>query len=166
MRRRRPGWSGEAGAELIEMALTLPLILLVLLGLSDFGFLFQKYKVINNSAREGVRYATANPNTPTVDVQNRGSELHTGVGATDECRKPDDRRDPHDADLGSRNVAGAAGGRVLLPRLHLLGPHGELVWGKLHVGNAERTSHDACRVQCHRPTVNGRHLTVTDEGST
>ena len=69
--RRKRERRGEAGAELVEMALTLPLILLVLLGLSDFGFLFQKYEVINNSAREGVRYATANPTTPPADVQTR-----------------------------------------------------------------------------------------------
>ena len=84
--RRKRERRGEAGAELVEMALTLPLILLVLLGLSDFGFLFQKYEVINNSAREGVRYATANPTTPPADVQTRvlnyiqGSGLPTSAG--------------------------------------------------------------------------------------
>ena len=85
-RRRTRTWRGEAGAELVEMALTLPLILLVLLGLSDFGLLFQEYEVINNSAREGARYATANPNTPPADVQTRvlnyiqGSGLATSAG--------------------------------------------------------------------------------------
>ena len=83
--RRKRAWRGEAGAELVEMALTLPLILMVLLGLSDFGFLFQKYEIINNSAREGARYA-ARPNTLPADVQARvltyiqGSGLPTSAG--------------------------------------------------------------------------------------
>ena len=70
-RRRRREWRGETGAELVEMALTLPLILLVLLGLSDFGLMFQEYEVVHNSAREGARYASENPNTPPVEVQTR-----------------------------------------------------------------------------------------------
>lgn len=66
--------------------MTLPLILLVLLGLSDFGLMFQKYEVINNSAREGARYASAKPNTPPADVQAlvlsyiQGSGLPTSAG--------------------------------------------------------------------------------------
>ena len=39
------------------MALTLPLLLLVLLGIFDFGFMFQRYEVVTNAAREGARLA-------------------------------------------------------------------------------------------------------------
>jgi Flp pilus assembly protein TadG len=84
--RRQREWRGEAGAELVEMALTLPLILMVLLGLSDFGLMFQKCEVVNNSAREGARYAAAHPNTPASEVQTRvlnyiqGSGLPTAAG--------------------------------------------------------------------------------------
>ena len=46
---------GESGAELIETALTLPLLLLVVVGIIEFGFVFQKYEVITNAAREGAR---------------------------------------------------------------------------------------------------------------
>ena len=45
----------EHGAELIETALTLPLILLVVIGIIEFGWVFQKYEVITNAAREGAR---------------------------------------------------------------------------------------------------------------
>ncbi len=79
-RRRKREWRGETGAELVEMALTLPLILLVLLGLSDFGLMFQKYEVINNSAREGARFAAANPNTPASEVQTRVLNYLQGAG--------------------------------------------------------------------------------------
>lgn len=45
----------ELGAELIETALTLPLILLVVIGIIEFGWVFQKYEVVTNAAREGAR---------------------------------------------------------------------------------------------------------------
>lgn len=47
----------EAGAELVELALALPLLLLLLLGMADFGFMLQAYGVVNNAAREGARLA-------------------------------------------------------------------------------------------------------------
>lgn len=45
----------ERGAELIETALTLPLILLVVIGIIEFGFVFQKLEIVTNAAREGAR---------------------------------------------------------------------------------------------------------------
>jgi Flp pilus assembly protein TadG len=48
----------ESGAELIEFALTLPLLLLVVLGIIEFGFVFQQYEVVTNAAREGARLAS------------------------------------------------------------------------------------------------------------
>ena len=47
----------SSGAELVEAALTFPLLLLVVLGILDFGLLFQQYEVITNAAREGARVA-------------------------------------------------------------------------------------------------------------
>ena len=47
----------EDGAELIEMAIVLPLLLLLIMGLVDFGFLFQRYVVLTNAAAEGARVA-------------------------------------------------------------------------------------------------------------
>jgi len=43
----------DSGAEVIEFALTLPLLLLVVLGIIEFGFVFQQYEVVTNAAREG-----------------------------------------------------------------------------------------------------------------
>ena len=47
----------ERGAELIEFALVFPLLLFVVLGIVDFGFLFQRMEVVTNAAREGARIA-------------------------------------------------------------------------------------------------------------
>ena len=60
----------ERGAELIEFALILPLLLLVVLGIIDFGFLFQRYEVLTNAAREGARLASL-PNYTAADVRGR-----------------------------------------------------------------------------------------------
>jgi Flp pilus assembly protein TadG len=47
----------ESGAELIEFSLTLPLLLLLVLGIIEFGFIFREYEVVTNAAREGARIA-------------------------------------------------------------------------------------------------------------
>jgi Flp pilus assembly protein TadG len=47
----------DAGAELVEFALVLPLLLLVLGGIVDFGILLQRQQVVTNAAREGARLA-------------------------------------------------------------------------------------------------------------
>lgn len=47
----------ENGAELVEFALVFPILLVVMLGIIDFGFLFQRYEVLTNAAREGARVA-------------------------------------------------------------------------------------------------------------
>ena len=48
----------ERGAELVEFALVLPLLLVLIGGIVDFGFLFQRYEVVTNAAREGARLAS------------------------------------------------------------------------------------------------------------
>jgi Flp pilus assembly protein TadG len=60
----------ESGAEFVEFALAFPLLLLVVLGIMEFGLLFQQYEVITNAAREGARVAVL-PNYTATDVQNR-----------------------------------------------------------------------------------------------
>lgn len=45
----------EKGQSLIEFAILLPLLLLVLMGILEFGLMLNSYLSINNSAREGAR---------------------------------------------------------------------------------------------------------------
>jgi Flp pilus assembly protein TadG len=47
----------ERGAALIEAAMTLPLLLLVCIGIIEFGRLYQTWQVMTNAAREGARIA-------------------------------------------------------------------------------------------------------------
>jgi Flp pilus assembly protein TadG len=60
----------ERGAELLEFALVLPILLLVLAGILDMGFLFKDYEVVTNAAREGARMASL-PGWAESDVRAR-----------------------------------------------------------------------------------------------
>src|SRR5439155_4823448 len=47
----------ERGAAIIETALTLPLLLLVAVGIFELGRAYQTWEVLTNAAREGARVA-------------------------------------------------------------------------------------------------------------
>jgi Flp pilus assembly protein TadG len=78
---------GQKGAELVEFALTFPLLLLVVLGIVDFGFLFQRYEVLTNAAREGARIAIL-PGYGTADVQGRVQAYLTSGGVPTTATNP------------------------------------------------------------------------------
>ena len=50
----------DRGQSLVELALTLPLLMLVLLGVLDLGRLFLGYVTVANASREGARYGMTN----------------------------------------------------------------------------------------------------------
>jgi Flp pilus assembly protein TadG len=66
VRRRR----SETGAELIEFAIVVPILLLLLAGIFDFGMMFRTYEVVTNAAREGARVGVL-PGYAPADVQDR-----------------------------------------------------------------------------------------------
>jgi Flp pilus assembly protein TadG len=75
----------ESGAELIEFSLTLPLLLLVVLGIIEFGFLFREYEILTNAAREGARMASLQTYSPTqaarqTNATNRVNEYLDAAG--------------------------------------------------------------------------------------
>jgi Flp pilus assembly protein TadG len=78
MKRFRRNARSERGAELIEFALVCPLLLLLILGMVDFGFLFQRMAVVTNAAREGARVAVL-VGYAEADVKARVQDyVHTG----------------------------------------------------------------------------------------
>ncbi|HEY5619585.1 MAG TPA: TadE family protein [Vicinamibacterales bacterium] len=60
----------ERGAALIEMALTMPLLLLVSISVFEFGRAFQTWQVLTNATREGARIAVL-PGTSDDAVSSR-----------------------------------------------------------------------------------------------
>ena len=72
----------ERGAELIEFALVLPILLLVFAGIVDFALMFQRFLTVSNAAREGARIAVL-PGYTQTDVQNRVTQyVREGTGDT------------------------------------------------------------------------------------
>ena len=64
----------QTGAELVEFAMVLPIMLLVFGGIVDFGLLLQRQQVITNAAREGARLAVL-PGYTSADVQARVTQF-------------------------------------------------------------------------------------------
>ena len=60
----------EHGAELVEFALVLPMLLLIFGGIVDFGLIMQRQQVVTNAAREGARIGVL-PNYADADIQAR-----------------------------------------------------------------------------------------------
>ena len=60
----------DRGAAIVEVALTLPLLLLVSVGIFEFGRAYQTWQVLTNAAREGARMAVL-PNSSDSAVRTR-----------------------------------------------------------------------------------------------
>ena len=85
------GRSSERGQELGEFALLLPLLLLLLFGIIEFGIAVLAYNTISNVGREVARYGVVNPEdddiaafiydggdfTPNIERWTNGINTHT-----------------------------------------------------------------------------------------
>jgi Flp pilus assembly protein TadG len=67
---RRRAWRSERGQSLVETALVLPLLILISVGIFEFGRAYQTWQVVTNAAREGARMAVL-PDSTTTGVQDR-----------------------------------------------------------------------------------------------
>jgi Flp pilus assembly protein TadG len=85
--RIRRFWTLDSGAELIEMAIALPILLIVIAGIIDFAILFQRYEVVTNAAREGARVGIL-PDFAAADVQNRAKAYLAASGLTGTAPAP------------------------------------------------------------------------------
>jgi len=54
----RAKFKNKKGQSLVEFVLVLPLILLIIMGIFEFGLMFNSYLTINNASREGARLAS------------------------------------------------------------------------------------------------------------
>ena len=66
------------GAALIEVALTLPLLLLVSVGIFEFGRAYQTWQVLTNAAREGARMAVLPDSTDDAVEERARSYMESG----------------------------------------------------------------------------------------
>ena len=79
---KRPIGTAERGAELIEFAFALPILLFLIAGIIDFGLLFKDYEVVANAAREGARLGTL-PGYSNADITDRVRDYASSGGLTD-----------------------------------------------------------------------------------
>lgn len=75
----RRAFRNERGAALIETAITIPIILLVSVGIFEFGRAFQVQQVLTNAAREGARIAIIESSTET-DIRTAVTTYMKGGG--------------------------------------------------------------------------------------
>ena len=79
----------EEGAELIEMAFVLPLLLLLIGAIIEFGFLFREMNVVTNAAREGARAGVLPEYTADANVANRVQQYLNASGIPVTCPSAD-----------------------------------------------------------------------------
>jgi Flp pilus assembly protein TadG len=116
--RRRSAWRPETrpsrrrrerGAALVEFALLLPLLITLILGTIDFGYMVNRDTLINSAAKEGAREASLNPDAAAVEAVVRSdlsSLEQASLTVTTTCRKADDTAcSTFDADAEPGGVA-------------------------------------------------------------
>jgi len=72
----------DDGQDLLEYALVLPLLLLLLLGIMEFGMVVLSYDTIANAAREGARCGIIPSNEIDQCIQNSIDRWATGLNLT------------------------------------------------------------------------------------
>lgn len=66
--------SSERGQSLVEIAISLPVIILILLGTIDFGMAIFSYAIIRDAAQEGALYGSFNPDNKA-EIENRARNI-------------------------------------------------------------------------------------------
>ena len=98
---------GEDGQAMVEFALILPIFLLILCGIIDFGWLFYNQLSLNNACREGARYAVVNTaeGNGTQAIINHIENATTTVFANDGVRIDVEYTTPSDPTAGDVTVS-------------------------------------------------------------
>jgi Flp pilus assembly protein TadG len=132
MKRR---FTSQRGAAIIETALTLPLILLVSVGIFEFGRAFETWEVMVNAAREGARVAVL-PN-PTAGGADARVRQYLQMGALTYDQTVGVAVTPVQVSLGAAGNASASKVTVTYPfTFMVLQPVARLVVGNSTLGGA------------------------------
>jgi hypothetical protein len=77
MRRR-----DQRGQSLVETALVLPILLVILMGIFDFGRAIFAFNAVSNSAREAARVAIVNQNATAVEDEGKRAAIGLDIDVT------------------------------------------------------------------------------------
>lgn len=82
LQKRKHGFvRGERGQSLVELAISLPIILVLLLGTFDFGMAIFSYSMLRDAAQEGALYGSFNPaNKTEIERRSRNISPHASEG--------------------------------------------------------------------------------------
>ena len=84
------GGEKDQGANLVEFALVLPLLMLLLLGAVEFAWLFSQNLDVRHGAREGARLVAVNyPNGPVYPTPSPTNSAQTDEIVAEVCRRMD-----------------------------------------------------------------------------
>ena len=136
----------QTGAELVEFAMVLPIMLLVFGGIVDFGLLLQRQQVITNAAREGARLAVL-PGYTAADVQARVTQF-VREGINNDSATPVTTLTPVTLTPGTGPAFQASQVSVTLAdRFLILGPIVSLAGGSGSFGTIALTATTTMRVE-------------------
>jgi len=74
IKRKRRATQSERGQSLVELAITLPVLILLLLGTVDFGMAIFSYSMLRDAAQEGAFYGSFNP-ANTAEIENSARNI-------------------------------------------------------------------------------------------
>ena len=74
IKRKRRSSQSERGQSLVELAITLPILILLLLGTLDFGMAIFSYSMLRDAAQEGAFYGSFNP-ANVAEIENRARNI-------------------------------------------------------------------------------------------
>ena len=95
----------ERGQNLIEMALLLPVLIMITIGVIDMGRAYHHYIIITNASREGARFGSRFPHYATGIIETTIGEAIPDDG--EPCRSGNVCLSP--ADVTITGLSGAAG---------------------------------------------------------
>jgi hypothetical protein len=90
--KRRGRKRAEGGAAAVEMALVLPILFLLVFGIIEFGFVFNRWISVTHAAREGVRLLSIGESQLDSETKAEQSapDLGSSVSCTGSYPSPDD----------------------------------------------------------------------------
>ena len=91
LKRFRQGHQGDQGAAALEFAVVAPVLMLLVFGMLEFGFVFQAQLAVTHAAREGARLAAIDDgaNWDPAVVEQRAYPLTTAGGLQISLSEPD-----------------------------------------------------------------------------
>ena len=90
-------FKNRKGQSLVETALVLPIIILIIMGIIDFGMMFNNYLIVSNASREGARTAAVGATdskivsvVKTVSATLDNTKISTVISPVEALRKKGD----------------------------------------------------------------------------